>query len=129
MKFAQLPNQVPDEHHGIERSEEAAIEGEIARPLLDLAEVSSHSRAAEFVGKLHAIHLCEPAALWAVLRILSGNLDELTRSYEDIGHEQHRSKQAVQQEWERVLRALHAHFPRVEKVLVELRSIKASYNR
>lgn len=110
-----------------ERSEEAAIVGEIARHLLELREHVSAKRSAGLIGKLHAIHKAENDALWFVLRLLTGDLSEITRSYTDIGKENHRSKQAVQQSLERAIIALELHWPEVAKTVIQLRNITAQH--
>lgn len=125
MQTVPLSPKLSDVPHPIERGEEAAIAGEIARHLLDYREATSASRCASFLQKLVAIHTVEPAALWVVLRLLSGDMGEITRSYADIGKENGRAKQAVQQELERVLVALQAHYPQAAAAIIQLRCITA----
>ena len=127
MKTVPLNPNLADTSHAIERSEEAAICGEIARHLLDLREATSSNRAAAFVSKLYSLHEADHQAFWFVVRILSGDLSELTKSFSDLGKEHGTSKQAQQQQVERSLRAISLHFPRLEKALIEMRAIKASY--
>lgn len=126
MRFTPLDQSHADiPHHDSERSEEAAIIAEIARHFLELREKKSESRSAAFLNRLHSIHQVEPAALWVVLRLLTGDLDEITRSYSDMGKENARSKQAIQQEMERVIIAIDRHWPRLSAAIIQLRSITA----
>lgn len=127
MKTVPLNPNLADTSHAIERSEEAAICGEIARHLLDLRESTSAHRALAFISKLYAISSVEPAAFWLVVRIMSGDMSELTRSYSELGKQRGCSKQGAQQLDERVLRALHGHFPEIERAIVEMRGIRAGY--
>lgn len=112
-----------------ERSQEAAIVGEIARHLLELRETYSASKTSQLIHKFAAIHAVEPAALWVVLRLLTGDLNEITRSYADIGKENHRTKQAIQQELERVISALELHWPHLAKAIIQLRNITADHTK
>lgn len=112
-----------------ERSTEAAIVGELARHFLELRENQSASKASQLLHKLAAIHSVEPAALWVVLRLLTGDLNEITRSYADIGKENHRTKQGVQQELERVLAAIELHWPQLATAIIQLRNITADHNK
>lgn len=128
MHLQQLDPRIASEYHETERSEEAAIAGEIARHVLEWREHTSGSRAIGFITKLSALHHIEPAAVWVVLRLLTGDLSEVTRSYADLGAEGSRSKQACQQEQERVLRAIERHYPELSAAIVQLRHITAKYN-
>lgn len=127
MKTVPLNPNLADTSHAIERSEEAAICGEIARHLLDLRESTSAHRASCFVAKLSALHEADQDAFWFVLRILSGDMSELTKSFSELGKAHGTSKQAQQQRVERSLRAIHLHFPHIERALVEMRGITAGY--
>ncbi len=125
MHTQQLTVNQQDRSHEVERSEEAAIAGEIARRLLDMRDCSGAHRATALISKLHALSIINPAAFWLVISLMTGDLSEITRSYQDIGKEQGRKKQAVQQEIERVLSALRTHFPKLAIALIELRHITA----
>lgn len=127
MKTVPLNPNMPDTSHGIERSEEAAICGEIARHILDLAECTSQSRAISFVKKLSALHQADKDAFWFVLRILTGDMSELTKSFSELGKAHATSKQDQQQKNERAMAAIHLHFPHIERALVEMRGITAGY--
>lgn len=127
MKYVPLNPSLPSREPQTERTEEAAIVGEIARHLLDMRETTSATRVVQFVSKLNALVQVEPEAFWLVVRIMSGDLSEVTRSYSEIGRSQGMSKQAAQQRQERVLRALHAHYPEVERALVSMLACTADY--
>src|SRR6478609_1033300 len=115
-------------HRELERSEEAAIAGEIARRFLDLKEASSAHRASQLIAKLHALSLIHPEALWIVMSLLTGDLTEITRSYEEMGREHARSKQGEEQARSRALDCIQRHFPHLAKAVIELRHI-TSENR
>ncbi len=115
-------------HRELERSEEGAIAGEIARRFLDLKEATSAHRASLLISKLHALSLIHPEALWIVMSLLTGDLSEVTRSYQDMGRERAKSKQAVEQERSRALDSIQLHFPHLAKAVIELRHI-TSENR
>lgn len=127
MQTQQLSINTQDRSHDLERSEEAAIVGEMARRLLDIRETSSAHRATSLIAKLHALCLINPEAFWMVVSLLTGDLSEITRSYEELGAERGRSKQGQQQAIERVLFALNRHFPELAKAVIELRHITAEY--
>lgn len=112
-----------DRPHEVERSEEAAIAGEIARRFLDLKEATSAHRAAMLISKMHALSLIHPEALWIVMALLTGDLSEITRSYEEMGRDHGKSKQAVEQERSRAMIAINRHFPDLAKALIQLRHI------
>ncbi len=111
----------------LERAEESAIAGEIARHLLEFAETTSRTRCTTLIQKLGTLAAIDPPALFFTLRLLSGDLSEITRSYSELGKETGRKKQAVQQELERSLAKIRLYFPELEQALVSLRQITANY--
>lgn len=123
MHTQQLTVNQQDRSHEVERSDEAAIAGEIARRFLDLKEATSGHRAASLISKMHALSLVHPEALWIVMALLTGDLSEVTRSYSDMGKEHGKSKQAIEQERSRALVAIERHFPKLAKAVIELRHI------
>lgn len=123
MHTQQLTVNQQDRPHEIERSEEAAICGEIARRFLDLKETTSGYRASAFITKLHALALVHPEALWIVMSLLTGDLTEITRSYSDMGKDHGRSKQGEEQARARALEAINKHFPNLAQAVIELRHI------
>lgn len=123
MQTQQLTVNQQDRSHEVERSEEAAIAGEIASRLLQLREISSADRATTLISKLHALSLISPSTFWLVCTLMSGDLTEITRSYSEIGKQQGKSKQAVEQERSRALTKIQIHFPHLAKAIIELRHI------
>ena len=121
MQTVPLSPKLADLPHPIERTEEAAIAGQIAVLLLEYRDAISAARSAAFLQKLAAIGNACPPALWVVLRLLSGDLAEITRSYSDIGKENSRSKQAAAQEMNRVLVVLNIHYPELAQALEHYR--------
>lgn len=128
MHTQQLTPNTLDRSHELERSEEAAIAGEIARRFLEMREATSAYRATMLITKLHALSQIHPEALWLVLHLLTGDLSEITRSYADMGKERGRTKQAEEQERSRALDGIERHFPSLAKAVIELRHI-TSENR
>ena len=125
MHTQQLSAHQTEPPHEIERGDRAAIAGEIAERLLEFRELSSPSYTGAFIQKLATIYTIEPAALWLVLKLLSGDMTQLTISYADSGKQNGRSKQAVQQETERILIVLKAHYPQAAEAIIQLRHITA----
>jgi len=116
-----------DRSHEVERSEEAAIVGELARHFLDLKEATSAHRAATLISKLHALSLCHPEAIWLVLSLLTGDLTEITKSYADMGKEHARTKQGEEQARARAIEAIRRHFPKLAIAVIELRHITSQF--
>lgn len=112
-----------DRPHEVERSEEGAIVGELARHFMDLKEATSAHRASMFITKLHALKQLHPEALWIVMALLTGDLSEITKSYAHMGREHAKTKQAVEQERFRALEAINLHFPHLAQAIIELRHI------
>ncbi len=112
-----------DRPHEVERSEEAAIAGEIARRFIELKEATSAYRATMLISKMHALSQVHPEALWIVMSLLTGDLTEVTRSYADMGKEHGRSKQGGEQSRARALEAINRHFPNLAKAVIDLRHI------
>lgn len=125
MHTQQLTVNTQDRSHEVERSEEAAIWAEIATRLLEVKEVTSAHRASTMISKLHALSVVHPEALWIVVSLLTGDLSQITKSYASIGKSSGRTKQAVQQELERVIAYLQLHFPNLAIAIIQLRHITA----
>ncbi len=125
MHTQQLTVNQQDRSHEVERSEEAAIAGEISRRLLDMREASSATRTRSFISKLHALSQLDTEALWVVLSLMTGDLTEITRSYQDIAKEHALDKQAVQQRLERVIISVRRHYPQLAEAIIHLRHITA----
>lgn len=127
MRTTEIRPNMADKPTTVERGEEAAITGEIAARLVEMADVSSKAKVVQWVQKLALIAKEEPAAFWVVIRVWSGDLHELTRSYSEQGAQDSRSKQACQQEMERVLRALDDTYPEVAAYVKDVRCISAKW--
>lgn len=110
---------------GGERDPEAAIVGEIAVRLLEIAEVAGPTRATGLIQKLSALSLVSSEGFWATVRLMTGDLSELTTSYAELGKINGRSKQGEQQARLRALNAIKQHFPLIAAALVELRQTTA----
>ncbi len=112
-----------EQAHQLERSEEAAIVGEIARRLIEMKEATSATRAAMLIRRLNALLQVQPEAFWLVVALLTGDLTEVTRSYADMGKQHGKSRQAIEQERSRALDGIARHFPPLAKAVIELRHI------
>lgn len=155
------PHQV-EPSHAIERSEERAIESEIAVRLLEqlgatsrdrltgyieriyqitkpdnnpdvlmliseLQQLAGPKRTHQFISKLNAIsQLTEREAIWVVLGLITGDLTQLTVSYEETGKIRSLDKQAVQQQLERVIIGLKLVYPDMADAIIQLRHITAN---
>ncbi len=111
---------------GGERDPEAAIVGEIAVRLLEIAEVAGPTRATAIVQKLSALSLVSGEGFWLTVKLLTGDLAELTKSYAELGKENGRSKQGEQQQRLRALAAMQTHFPELAQAVIELRQTRAA---
>lgn len=126
MRSVPLSDNLADKsHQGGARSEEAAIHGEIAERILELKKLVGPMRTVGLFQKMMSIWQVEPAAFWVVTRLLTGDLSEITMSYTAQGKELGRSKQAVQQEMERVIIAIRPHYPLLADTIIQLRSVSA----
>ena len=123
MHTQQLTVNQQDSRGEVERSQEAAIVAEIAARFIELKQVTSAHRAATLITKMHALKLVHHEALWIVMSLLTGDLTEITRPYSDMGVEQGKTKQAVEQERSRAINAITIHFPHLAKAVIELRHI------
>lgn len=127
MHTQQLSPRLASVEHPVERSEETAIESEIAVRLLELRAATSRDRVVAFLSKLYVIAtLKEREALWVVLELLSGDLGAVTKPYIESGREHALDKQAVQQQMERVIAAIGRHYPEAARAIVQLRRVTAN---
>ena len=106
--------------------EVAALCAEVAARLVEWSTLESEHRVEVFMSRLVTLKRDYAPAFWIVLRIMSGDLNEVTRSYSNIGKDKGRSKQAVQQEFERSITAIRIHFPELAESIIKLRGISAS---
>ena len=129
MQTQQLIDNTREHSREIERSEEAAIVGEIARRFMELKEVTSGPRASTLIAKMHAISLTHPEALWLVMALLTGDHSEITRSYEAMGKDRAESKQAIEQERSIAMEKIQRNFKHLAKAVLELRGLNASHKQ
>lgn len=127
MHYSQLSPHQTEPSHDLERSEEAKIAGEIARHLIDYSEATSKPRTTHFIRKLNALASIKPEGevFWVVCAMLTGDLSEITKSYQEIGKSMGKSKQGHQQRLEMITLALEIHFPELAKAVIELRHLTA----
>lgn len=130
MRSVPLSSNLADDHfRDGERDHEAAIHAEIASRVLELRELCGPDRTVRFFQKMLVIFGCEPAgpaAFWVLQRLLSGDLTEITRSYTEQGKQDNRTKQATQQELERVLNLLAHHYPKLKEQIIKIRHVSAN---
>lgn len=107
------------------RDEEAAILAEVCERIVELRELVGPTRAAGFFSKMAAIWSVEPAAFWTVTKLMTGNLDELSRSYTTAGRADAMSKQAMQQQAERSVAVIRRHYPLLAQALIDLKRMTA----
>ncbi len=107
------------------RTEASAIHAEIALRMLELREVIGEKHAIGFYRKALIVWTLYPPAYWVLMHLMTGDLSEVTTSYTKMGAADARTKQAVQQEWERILNAISPHYPELAAAIVEIRSMTA----
>jgi hypothetical protein len=105
-----------------DRSERAAIMGEICERLVEWSEMRSRREVHSWLCRLATIggDADSSEALWLYLRISSGDLSQLTASFSELGAVRHRTKQAEQQEMERAVAVIQRHFPELAAALQSL---------
>ncbi len=107
------------------RSLSGQLLGEIAERLLEWSEDVGRQRVHAWMLRVSTM-ASDPEsvdAVWLYLRLMTGDLGQLTASFAELGAERHRSKQAQAQEHERALRVIARHFPECAE------AIKALANR
>lgn len=112
-------------HQGDARTEAAAIHAEIAERMLELRETIGERHAVGFYRKALIVWTLYPPAYWVLMHLMTGDLSEVTNSYTMIGKQDARTKQAVQQEWERILNAIAPHYPELSHAIVQIRNMSA----
>jgi hypothetical protein len=105
-----------------DRSDRAAIMGEICERLVEWSEMRSRREVHSWLCRLATIggDADSSEALWLYLRISSGDLSQLTASFSELGAVRHRTKQAEQQEMERAVAVIQRHFPELAAALQSL---------
>ncbi len=123
MKTCQLSPRLAWKPIETERSYAAALTGEIAERMLELCKVQGEARTQRWLLRMAAMagdSRC-PRALWHYMRIVTGNLTELTDSHATLGAQLARSKQAEHKEHKHALAVVEFHFPELARVLKELK--------
>lgn len=98
---------------------------ELIQHLAELRETIGEREAALFYKKARVVWTLYPPAFFMLMHLMTGNLSEVTTSYTQIGKADCRTKQAVQQEWERILSTIKPHYPELAEALIHIRSISA----
>lgn len=103
----------------VERSEEAVLVGEIAERLLEWREVSGQHKPARWLMRLATLASDrESTDAWLLyLRLSTGDVGQITKSFSEQGAERARTKQAEQQEQERCLRVIGRHYPELRSAI------------
>lgn len=103
-------------HEASTESEDFRIAGEIAFRLLELEDIRT-GYAAGFIRRLDELHRLRPQALVPVLKLLHGDLDDATESFNVHGSRRGLTKQAVFCEWQVTLETIEGVFPEVAATL------------
>ena len=104
-------------------SDQARLVAEVAERLIEWSDMACRERVLRWVQRVAGLGRDCPPAMWIYLRLQTGDMSELTRSYRELGIDRCESKQAVQQELERVMAVLTAHYPEMADAVQELRRI------
>ena len=106
-------------------SDEAKLYAEIAERMLELIGSTSISRFNKWLGVLASLQLRDHEAEVWFLRFMTGDVTWLTISYTDIGKTGARSKQAVEQSFDRAMIQLREVKPALADAVVEFRRLRA----
>jgi hypothetical protein len=108
---------------GAEFFERIRLTHELTALLLEWADEIKEAEVGRWIRKVAIMHSdCAPA-LWVYLRLQTGDLTEITRSYSEQGEVRTRQKQAVQQELERVVACFDQYFPELGRAVRDLRRL------
>jgi hypothetical protein len=105
-------------------SSEAALYAEVSERLLELVSLTSIVRVNGWLGALMNLRERNYVAQLWFLRIQTGDLGWLTKSYGEIGGGTAMTKQAVEQGFDRALDEIKQVRPEVHAAIVEYRSVK-----
>jgi hypothetical protein len=104
-----------------ERTDEAALLGEIAQRLIEAAEIGGEARIQKWILRMACLFSTEcPRSAWVYLRLCTGDLSAVTASHATIGAALHRSKQGEHKEHKQALRVIARHFPELAVAIAEL---------
>jgi len=106
------PNLTTNPWAQLERPKRAELVGEIAERLIEWRELGRMGADPE-----------STEAIWLYLRLSTGDLGQLTRSFTELGKKHNRTKQAEQQETERALGVIARHFPELAGAINDLKKI------
>ncbi len=123
MKTVELrPNaNIPAQPTTSDRTEAAAIIGEIAERMIELSEAIGEPKSQRWIMRLACLFGSEvPRSAWVYLRLCTGDLSEITASHADHGAILHRSKQGEHKEHAAALRVIARHYPELRDAIVEL---------
>lgn len=127
MNFVPLtPNLTTHPWQELKRSKRAELVGEIAERLIEWSELDGRKKVHRWMLQVGRMGTDEESteAMWLYLRLSTGDLGELTRSFTELGKKRTRTKQAEQQETERAMTVIARHLPEVEKAVLDLKRIK-----
>jgi hypothetical protein len=127
MRTTELNPNMADSGRERTASEESKVVGAICANIIDHSEVASKARAQMLISKLGLIAREDHFAFWLVVRVMSGDLSEITRSYSELGKMDGRSKQAFQQNMERSLAIMDRNFPQLANAIASLRCVSAEW--
>ena len=108
--------------YGTEHSERSKLVAEICERLIEWSEMENREIVRHWIVRL-ATMCVDPESVeapWLYMRISTGDLGELTRSFASRGATHNRTKQGEQQETERALAVIARHFPPLAKAISEL---------
>ena len=126
MRSIPLHSNLPDKLAAIDqRTEASAIQAELAVRILELRKSMGDRHVSQTLEKWRIIWTLYPPAFWVLMHLMTGDLSEITASYTDLGKLDAKTKQAVQQEWECVLKAIAPHYPLLSDAIIQLRVISA----
>jgi len=113
-----VPEQMPS-------SEEAKLYAEIAERMLEIIGTTSIARFNRWLGVLVSLAQRDHEAEVWLLRFQTGDIAWLTKPYSAIGRDSARTKQAVEQSFERAMVQLCEVRPALHAAIVQLRQLKA----
>lgn len=122
MKTCQLSPNIQAPPTTVARSVEAVLVGEIAERLIEWRDECGQHRPATWLMRLSSLAADQEATdAWVLyLRLSTGDLGQITKSFSEQGAERARTKQAEQQEQERCLRVIGRHFPELRRCIEEM---------
>jgi hypothetical protein len=128
VKTTELTPNIPDRPRSVDRSKAGLLAGEWAELTIELYDEMGPVKAGLFLSRIAELWRIDHRAMWIVLRLMTGNLSEITRSYSEKANSNDRkSKQSVQQEMEVVLSKVERRFPELANAIASLRCMSADW--